>query len=214
MGLFNKNQAANVQLSQRQVLENTVKISRNNILLVLLFSAINIILRVTSSDTYFLFSAYVPLLLSSLGMELTGKYPPEFYGEDLSSYVFFNDSFLYIMLGISAFILVLYALCWALAKKHPKGWLIVALVLFSIDTALMLLLAGISFDRILDYLFHGWVIVSFAKGLSALKKLKDLPEEPVEPEYIVDAAPAEEEPECIVEAAPVEEAPEAVPVEE
>ena len=193
MGLFNKNQNANVQISQRQMLENTVKISRNNLLLVLLFSAINIILRVTSSDTYFLFSAYVPLLLSALGMELTGKYPPEFYGEDLSSYVFLDDSFLYIMLGIAVFILVLYALCWVFSKKNPKGWLIFALVLFSIDTAMMLLLAGISLDFLVDYLFHGWVIVSLIKGLSALKKLKDLPEEIVEADFVEEEIAQEEE---------------------
>ncbi len=193
MGLFNKNQNANVQISQRQMLENTVKISRNNLLLVLLFSAINIILRVTSSDTYFLFSAYVPLLLSALGMELTGKYPPEFYGEDLSSYVFLDDSFLYIMLGIAVFILGVYALCWVFSKKNPKGWLIFALVLFSIDTAMMLLLAGISLDFLVDYLFHGWVIVSLIKGLSALKKLKDLPEEIVEADFVEEEIAQEEE---------------------
>ena len=197
MGLFNKNQAANAQLSQRQVLENTVKMSRHNILLVLVFTVINIILLVTDSNSYFLFSAYVPYGLVDYGMFYGGMYPLDVYGEYLSQISFLGTGFFAVMISIAAAILLLYVLCWIFAKKNPKGWLIAALVLFSIDTAVLLLWWEISADLIFDYLFHGWVIVSFAKGLSALKKLKDLPEDPVEPGYIVDAAPAEEVPEIV-----------------
>ena len=193
MGLFNKNKTANVQISQRQMLENTVNNTRHNLLLVLAFTIVNIILLVTNANTYFLFSAYVPYFLADLGMTFTGKYPPEVYGEDLSEWVFFNDSFLVIMLGIAAVVLLLYALCWVFAKKSPKGWLTFALVLFSIDTVGLLFVAGISADLIIDYVFHGWVIVSFAKGLSALKKLKDLPEEIVEADFVEDEIAQEEE---------------------
>jgi len=201
MGLFNKNQAATVQLSQRQMLENTVNNTRHNLLLVLAFTVINILLLVSNANSYFLFSAYVPYMLVDYGMYYGGMYPTEYYGEYLSEVTFLGKGFFGVMLVIAVVVLALYLLCWVFAKKNPKGWLIFALVLFSIDTAVLLLWLEISVDLFMDYLFHGWVIVSLAKGLSAMNKLKKLPEDPVEPEYIVDAAPVEE----ALEAAPVEE---------
>ena len=177
MALLNKNQNTNGQFTQRQMLESTVKNTRHNILLVLAFTIINIILRLAAANRYFLFSAYMPHFLVDLGMYYGGMYPTEYYGEYLSEIIFLGKGFFAVMLGIALIALILYALCWIFAKKHPKGWLIFALVLFSIDTAMMLLMAGISADQIVDYLFHGWVIVSLAKGLSAIKKLKELPEE-------------------------------------
>lgn len=196
MGLFNKNQGATVQLTQRQMLENTVKVSRNNLLLVLAFTIINILLLVTDGNTYFLFSAYAPYMLVDYGMFYGGMYPTEYYGEFLSEISFLGKGFFGVMMAIAAVVLILYALCWVFAKKNPKGWLIFALVLFGIDTAMLLLMAGIAVDLLVDYLFHGWVIVSFAKGLSALKKLKELPEE-TEPTFVEEEVIAEEAPEAV-----------------
>ena len=196
MGLFNKNQGATVQLTQRQMLENTVKVSRNNLLLVLAFTIINILLLVTDGNTYFLFSAYAPYMLVDYGMFYGGMYPTEYYGEFLSEISFLGKGFFGVMMAIAAVALILYALCWVFAKKNPKGWLIFALVLFGIDTAMLLLMAGIAVDLLVDYLFHGWVIVSFAKGLSALKKLKELPEE-VEPAFVEAELAQEEAPEAV-----------------
>ena len=213
MGLFNKNQNATVQFSQRQILENTVKGARSNSLIVLAFTVINILLLVSNANSYFLFSAYVPYGLVDYGMFYGGMYPLEVYGEYLSEISFLGTGFFAVMIAIAAVILVLYVLCWVFAKKNPKAWLIAALVLFCVDTAVLLLWLEFSADLILDYVFHGWVIVSLSRGLVALKKLKNLPEE-VEPEYVVDAAPAEETPaEELPETAPAEEA-EAAPVEE
>ena len=192
MGLFNRNQPANAQFSQRQVLESNVKNARHNLLLVLIFTVINILLLVSNANTYFLFSAYIPYGLVDYGMFFGGMYPSEVYGEYISEILFLGTEFFATMIAIAAVVFLLYVLCWIFAKKNPKPWLIVALVLFSIDTAVLLLWLEISADLILDYVVHGWVIVSLAKGLSALKKLKNLPEEVVEPAAIVDIAPAEE----------------------
>lgn len=65
------------------------------------------------------------------------------------------------------------------------AWLIVALVLFALDT-LMMLLGGIGLDSIVDILFHGWVIISLSMGISAHFKLKKLPEEPVSTEVPIE----------------------------
>ena len=75
--------------------------------------------------------------------------------------------------------------------------MIAALVLFSIDSALMLLLGDFA-SSILDLVFHAWVIYYLVVGIISANKLKNMPEE--EPEAVVaegDApveteAPAEE----------------------
>lgn len=181
------------QLSQREMLTNKYMSARHNILLVLGFSLINIILLVTNSNTYFLFSAYIPYIIVDLGMALCGKYPLEYYGEELESIEFFNDTFFVITLVIAAIFLLLYLLSWLLCKKPRIGWMIFALVFFGIDTAGMLLLEGISADMILDIVFHAWVIVSLSGAVSAYFKLKKLSEEADAPvEVLADTMPVEQ----------------------
>ena len=176
MGLFNKNQNEEAQpLSRRQQLAGKYASSRHNILLVLIFTTINLVLLVANSDTYFLFSAYIPYMIVSMGMFLCGKYPEEFY-EVVGETEFLDQSFLVVTLVIAVVICVLYLLCWLFSDKGRVGWLIAALVLFSLDTLLMLL-GGIGLDSVVDILFHGWVIVSLSMGISAYFKLKKLPEE-------------------------------------
>jgi hypothetical protein len=80
------------------------------------------------------------------------------------------------MLVVAGVILVLYLLSWILSKKNRYGWLIAALVLFSIDTLIMFAFAGLALDCIVDYLFHAWVIVSLSIGISNALKLKKMPE--------------------------------------
>ena len=76
-------------LTERQVLETKYRNSRSNLLFVLIFTAINILLLVAQTNTYFLFSAYIPYALVGIGMLLCGMYPAEYYGQDYSSMEFF-----------------------------------------------------------------------------------------------------------------------------
>ena len=189
MALLNS-QKTETNLTQRQTLENKYKSSSHNILLVVIFSAINIILLISNSDTYFLFSAYIPYVLADLGMLLTGRYPEDYYvALDLVGAEFFGSGFLWTMVGIAAVILGLYLLSWLFARKNRVGWMVFALVFFALDTAFLLWDAGISMDFIVDYLFHGWVIVSLSMGISAACKLKKLPlDEPEVPVAEITAA--------------------------
>lgn len=50
----------NNKTSERYTLENKYNTTRYNLLLVIGFTLINIVLLVTNSDRYFLFSAYIP----------------------------------------------------------------------------------------------------------------------------------------------------------
>lgn len=179
MASFFTNNTQPQQLSQRETLINKYMNARHNLLLIVVFTLINVVLLVTNSNTYFLFSAYIPYVIADLGMALSGKYPAEYYGEDLEGMEFLGDSFLVVTLVIAAVCLLLYLLSWILSKKPRVGWMIFALVFFAVDTAGMLLIAGISADMIIDILFHGWVIVSLSSGIIAYFKVKKLPEEEV-----------------------------------
>jgi hypothetical protein len=189
MGLFNKNQNRQAQpFSQRQQLERQYASARMNLLWVVLFTAINIVLLVSNSYTYFLFSAFIPYAIVDYGMIVCGKYPADFYG-DLSQYQFLDSTVLVILIAVAAVICVLYLLCWIFSKKRRVAWLIVGLVFFALDTVFMLL-GGISADRILDIVFHGWVIISLTGGIIAHSKLKKLPAE--EPAPVAESVQTEE----------------------
>lgn len=162
-------------VSNREILEVKHKRSRNNLLLVIAFTIINLILLVIESDTYFLFSAYIPYALVDTGMFLCKMYPAEFYGEELFNSAFLDPSFFAIFMGVALVIVLLYFLCWLFSKKYKVGWLISALVFFVIDTGALLVLWGIQMDNIIDIVFHVWVIISLVMGISANLKLKKLP---------------------------------------
>lgn len=185
--LTNQNQQAQ-QVPERQALETKFANSRHNILIVLIFTVINILLLVTNSNSYFLFSAYIPYLFADLGMYLCGKYPAEFYSEEYALTEFLPGGFLAVMLVIAAVILALYLLSWMFTKKGSKGWMVFALVFFSVDTGVMFFLNGISTDMIFDVVLHAWVIYSLASGVSVASKLEKLPAEP-------EPAPEEQTPE-------------------
>ena len=55
--------------------------SRINLLLVVLFTVINMILLVSGSNSYYLFSASIPYTITDLARYLCGLYPPEAYAE-------------------------------------------------------------------------------------------------------------------------------------
>ncbi len=162
--------------TQRQVLVSRYSAARSNLILLVAFSAINLIMLATGAGTYFLFSASVPYLITDLGMFLSGMYPEELY-EGFEGMYFFDKSFFVIMLIISLLILAIYMLCWLFSKKNKVGWLISALVMFGIDTLVMFAYYGISPDMIIDIIFHVWVIVILAMGIDAHFKLKKMPAE-------------------------------------
>ena len=199
MANFFGNGGAAPATTPRGQLESRYASARANLLLVVVFTAVNLALLIFESGTYFLFSAYIPYLLTGTGMVLCGMYDLEVYGEELEGIQFFDSSVFYILLAISLVMLALYLISWIFSKKQG-GWLIFALVFFGLDTLGMLWLGGFSMDSIVDVLFHAWVIFSLVSGVIAHAKLKKLPPEeaapPVEwtvpPEFAA-TAPAEEE---------------------
>lgn len=202
MGFLNNNR--NQAMSQEQIWASRYTTARINILLVAAFTALNIVLLITESNIYFLFSAFVPYFLADLGMFLCGKYPAEYYAAYFEGMEFYDGTLLFVTLAIAAICVVLYVLSWALSKKR-FGWMIFALVFFIIDTMAMFTLNGFSFDSLIDVVFHIWVIVSLFMGIVSYNNLKRLPEtfetvvlepevaQPVEASDIASAVEAGEE---------------------
>lgn len=184
-GLFNKN-AAVQQRPQGEILVSRFYSARHNMLLIFIFTLINIFLLVTNANSYFLFSAFIPYMLVDFGMFYCGLYPAEVYGEFYTGAEFLNISFMIICAIIAIVILLLYIASWLLSKKPRVGWMICALVFFTIDTAVMLAVltvrGGLA-NSILDLLFHGWAILSMTRGVISYFKFKKLPVEP-EPQPI------------------------------
>lgn len=175
--LLNKNTNC-MPTSPRANLEVKYNKSITNLLLVVIFSLINIVLLVTNADMYFLFSAYIPYLLADYGMFYCGMYPEEVY-EYVPDMEFLNSSFLVTTLVIAAVILLLYLLSWLFAKRQKVGWLIFALIFFVVDTVVMFLFTGFAVESIMDVVFHAWVIVSLIIGISTYFKMKKLPVEEI-----------------------------------
>ena len=87
-------------------------------------------------------------------------------------------------IAVAVVLASLYVLPFIFSKKLRPGWLLFTLVIFILDTLFMFIDAGIQTNMIIDYLFHIWVIVSLAIGMSAGYKLKKLPsEEEEQPEW-------------------------------
>lgn len=172
MALFNKNK--NQDVSPAQALETKYKNGVTNLLLVVGFTAVNLVLLIANANSYFLFSAFLPYYTVDLGMYLCGRYPAEYYYGDEE---FLPETVLYAAIALAVVMLLFYVLCWFMAKKGKSAWLIVALAGFAVDTLAFVGLGGLSADGVLDIIFHVWVIVSLASGVVSFKKLKELPED-------------------------------------
>ena len=192
--LFQNNQAA-PQIPPRQKLEAKYNAARANLMLAVAFTLINIVILLSNGNSYFLFSLFVPYFITDIAMFYCGKYPVEVYTGEFAGMEFLNSTAFAVLIAIAAVILVVYVLCWLLSSKGRVGWMIAALVLFSIDTALLFLIGGLSADMLLDILFHVWVLYYLIAGIIAHFKLKTLPpdEEPVA-DGIVMEVPAEDAP--------------------
>ena len=179
MSLFNKKAPQTPPSSPMEALEIKYKNSIQNLLLVVIFTAINTALLLTGTNTYFLFSAYIPYFSVDMGMYCCGMYPQEYYYGDEE---LFGTEFLAFTIAISAVIVILYMLCWYFGKKKKIGWVIFATVLFALDTAFLLINCGITSEIIIDIIFHAWVLFSIGNCIVIYYKMKKLPAEmPVTP---------------------------------
>lgn len=130
------------------------KNARVNLLLVVIFSAINVF-SILFTNTYFLFSAFIPQLITEVGA------------------IMYQESgvalFAVVASVLSLVTVVPYLLAWIFSKKNV-GWMIAATVLYTVDTLLFLgtfislIMQGEIFG-IADIVFHAWVIFSLISAV-------------------------------------------------
>ncbi len=174
MALFSRKNVQQPPL--RTQLETKYNSASYNLYLLVAFTVINLILVLTNSNTYFLFSAMIPYYITSLAMFMCGKLPEEAY-DSMYEYEFLDNSVLTVAIIAAIAITAVYLLCAIFSRKHRVGWIIAATVLFTIDTVSMFLIYGFSADMIIDILFHAWMLYYLIAGIVAHNKLKKLPEE-------------------------------------
>ena len=157
-------------LSPRAALERSYHNSRGNLLLVVIFTVVNLLLAASGSSHFFLFSAFIPYMAMLLGLSLTGH-------TNSGNEALVGDRFLYACIAFAAVIILAYLLFFLFSKKH-YGWLIPALVLFVLDCVVFVLFslyAGFDFGMIVDFFFHGWILFSLIMGIVNGVKLKNMP---------------------------------------
>ena len=149
------------------------KQARFSLLAIVIFSTINLF-SIIFSDFYILFSSYFTNIFAFIGYD---------------GYVSNDMTFMGVAIVLGLISVLPYLICFLFAKKHV-GWLIGALVLFSIDSAFLLfdfiiyLMAG-DFSMILDVAFHAYAIYALVIAVKYGFKVKADKESP-------DAAPETE----------------------
>jgi len=130
------------------------KRARGNLLLVVAFTVINLILMAAGSNFYLLFSATVPGLV----------YIATWY----------SAVGLIAALAITA----VYLVCYLLSKKY-RVFILVAMILFAVDTAIFLFLlfeimaaATFEFMFLVELAFHAWILFYLITGTVAWAKLR------------------------------------------
>ncbi len=144
--------------------------ARISLLMIVILSALNLV-SIILTETYFLFSAYLTQIIAISGFYV--------YAET-------GWAIVYVITFIIGLVSVVpYLICWIFSKKKV-GWMIAALVLFSLDSVLFFfdflvsLLSGDLYG-IIDLLIRSWALVSLAMavnyGLKAAKEPKNVYEE-------------------------------------
>lgn len=151
-----------VPTSAREIAEQKYSTARGNLLLMTVLTVINAVLLLANSSYMLLFSATVPYL--SIAFALA-----------------FDGGLFYAFLSVAVIDIAIYLAAWQLSKKN-YGWMILSLVLFILDTIIMIGMYLLIEDAsgILDILIHAIVLYYLIVGVKYGKKLKNMPEsEPV-----------------------------------
>ena len=188
---FKANTPYAAPMGPREMTQRKYNNCRANLLLVVLFTVVHLF-TLTFGNSYFLFSATLPALFPAVMSELAAD------TEYLASMgILPEEASILVIVGlvIGLILTVPYLLCWIFSKKRV-GWMVAALVFFSMDCLLLLLTFDVS--MIADILIHAWVMFYLITGVMHGFKLKKMPEdEPLpafgEMDLNGEAAPAAED---------------------
>jgi len=167
---------------QPGIIDQAVRFSRarSNLLLVIAFTVVNLILVLANADLFFLFSATVPTIILVIAMDLA---------------IDFGNSVLLVGVAIAFACVLVYGASWLFSKKK-RGFILLALIFFIIDTlaftgivVIDMILSGdiFNFSFIIQVGFVIWILYYLITGTSAWLKLRKY--DPM----VVDAASKEAE---------------------
>ena len=137
-------------LDNRETVDNYNR-ARYFLLFMLLFTLVNIVSICCNYSLFLPVNATLPWLLAIEG-----------FAQGVHSYLY-----------LLAVILILYIVSWILSKKSYV-WMIISTILFAVDTIVMFMFFGLSFDstRIIDVLAHLLILYSLINGSISGWKLK------------------------------------------
>ena len=174
------NQNIAPQIDPREKYMRKIQSARVDIILMIMLTIINMFLTFTESQTYFVFSAFIPYRILLESAFYAGKLPEVYYEGIEGELEFFDLGIFYIAIAIVAVILAVYLLCFLLSKKK-HAWLIVATVIFAADTMYLLSYAvnyNVIAECVIDILLHAYVLYCLISAVISSYKLKKLPEVP------------------------------------
>jgi hypothetical protein len=135
--------------------------SRNNLLLVIAFTVINLVLIYFDANVNFLFSATIPQFVFNVAKLVAEQ----------------TDENIFFVIGlIIAFIAVLsYFIFWLLARR-TRVLILAALIFFCIDSLLLIYLVfnndEFNFSVLMEIAFHAWILYYLFTGVKAWSKLR------------------------------------------
>lgn len=133
------------------------------ILLIVIFTVLNMVLLVCGTERYFLFSADIPHYLTYYGMQMDGGFGGYFVA----------------MLIVALLLLGGYVMSWLRVSKNGM-WLKVALILWTMDTVALIAMAiGMQMfqSRIMDLAIHALLLWEIFQAFRANKRLENMPKE-------------------------------------
>jgi hypothetical protein len=135
--------------------------SRNNLLLVIAFTVINLVLIYFEANVNFLFSATVPQFVFNVAKVVADN----------------TDMNIFLIIGlVIAFLAVLaYFIFWLLARR-ARVLILAALIFFCIDSILLIYLVinndDFNFSVLMEIAFHVWILYYLFTGVKAWNKLR------------------------------------------
>lgn len=167
---FKANVPNTAPMSPREEVQRKYNNSRVELLVVLIFTVVNLF-AVSFADRYFLFAATIPMLLPLFSAGITAD--PELMAE-MGLVAEDTTALLIVSLVIGLILTLPYLFCWIFSKKRV-GWMVAALVFFGIDC--LFLLVTFDLSMIPDILIHAWVMFYLITGVINGFKLKSMPED-------------------------------------
>ena len=152
-------------MNERLKFYRQINLARSNLIAMTVLTIVNIAAYFFGGNFGFPFSAFFPYAAVIFG---------DIFAAELGDPMIF-----YWGIALASISLILFFIGYILSKKRHI-WLTIVTVLYVLDLIFMTFIYFPDFDfsALLDYVFHFWVLYYLVLGVIAVRKIKNLPEEP------------------------------------